>query len=505
MGNTLNNIQLLERTIAFELRKYSLDSILLNLRNTPKRIEPFVIAGITLFAVRHCLSGERKKKTTSLSRNIFENIIHLVKTYLLEDPLGFDSGVQETSRNSNFVFDLFRIYANQSQYREPYLGGHARAILLYQKIPSSISKGLYEFDLEKSFQNICNISLSDFIIVGFTCFAASYSHPNFTRAYFDKARKDDINLPSDESINFVLDKISAERDKFILLYNKRKQKDDRYIVYDFNPIIQYPIIRPWTHKESYRSKQDRMMVPLPHLVTKRISNGIFYDLYNHYSTTFSIYFGSVFELYVGEILKHSITSEKLISEEMVRERFSSSAGKVVDWIVLDGVTALTVECKATRPSLKAIQTGSEAAIRENLKQIIDGLVQSYKFKESCLLKKKGLEDLHSCSRFISVIATLEPFPLINSAPFRIYIDSELVKKGVSNLDWVILAIDDLERLQPYMANGAKFSRVIDSIGHSLIENVIKRLHEEMPVSFEDSFLYPMQTELFERLGIQHRL
>jgi hypothetical protein len=500
--HNFNEAQRIEKQIESEMKKYSLDSVLLGVKNASIELKPFQIAGISLFAVRYCFISQRSKKSNPLAWRNLAPIAHLVMKYLLEDPLSFDTDLQGNPTETNIIFPLFRIYGNQKVYDEDLFSKHARTIMLYQKIPQSITKSVSNFDLNTSFEKISNVSLNDFINVGFTCFVASYLHGAFTRQYFANAKLQGINLPSDEDIICVLDKIAGDKNKIIELYNKRLQNDKRYTVYTFNPIIQYPVIRPWIEKKSLRLEQDRMIAPLPNLIIKRISDGIYYDLFNQYLEGFSSYFGEVFENYIGEILRHSVLSEKIISEADIRKRFPDTKGKVPDWIVIDGKTAILLECKTTRLLRSAIEMATEKSIQDSLKQIIKGLNQTFEFKESCKNKAQGLEELHSCNNFISIIVVMEPFYLMDSILFKEYINKEL--KSDNDMYWSIIQVGDLERLQPYILSGFGFAEIMNKIINSNINNVINQMNEEHPIKFEDTFLASIDDELFNRLGVNRK-
>src|SRR5205085_3110224 len=121
------------------------------------------------------------------------------------------------------------------------------------------------------------------------------------------------------------------------------------------------------------------------------------------------------------ILQHASACSTLFSEDDLRQHYSSDSGKKVpDWVIIEGETAILIECKATRFSRAALATGSEAAVNDSLKQVIKGLRQLDNFRQACLAKKAGLEALHGCKMFRSVVVTLEPLYLINSLFFRKY-------------------------------------------------------------------------------------
>ncbi len=232
---------------------------------------------------------------------------------------------------------------------------------------------------------------------------------------------------------------------------------------------------------------------------------MFYDLFNHFKTDFSNYFGHVFEAYVGRILRNSLHSATLLSEQDIRRTYSPEKGKVPDWIIIDGTTAILVECKATRFSRSALVTGEESAINDSLKQVTKGLRQLHWFRESCIAKQPGLKALHACTDFKPLLVSLEPLYLVNSVFFREYIDAQLAPEGIVGLPWHILAVDQLEKLQPHLTAGIRLGEVLEELTHKQFDTILEEVHKKTGLTFKDSFLYAVSEELDRRLGIYDKV
>jgi hypothetical protein len=178
---------------------------------------------------------------------------------------------------------------------------------------------------------------------------------------------------------------------------------------------------------------------------------------------------------------------------------------VPDWIIIDGTTAVLVECKATRFSKPALVTGEESAINDSLKQVIKGLRQLHWFREACIAKRPGLEVLHSCTDFKPLLLSLEPLYLVNSTFFREYIDGQLAPEGIVGLPWRILAVDQLEKLQPHLAEGVKLDEVLENLNRKQFDTILEEAHDKTGLTFKDSFLHSVSEELHRRLGIYDKL
>jgi hypothetical protein len=501
--DTFDKLRLIERTIRETIRQYNLEDVLTGLRGTADVIPEFIIGGTALFAIRYCKPGPIGPDYRPLKSSVTAHLTDLVAQYQIADPLGFDPSIQDRYHRSNPVFTLLRIFGNQAPYSIAFFGQHARPLILFEEIPRQLvgSKGMPDFDLEGSFHKISGASLSDFVNVGYVSFVASYSHAGFTRGYFEKARSCGFNLPRGNLILPALNKLAAEPSKLRQLYLKYRGADRRFGMYDFNPLFLHPIVRPWKHKNQLFMDADRLVAPLPNLILYRISQGVFYDLFNHYGTTFSNYFGYVFESYVGLILSHSLGSSRLLSENDIRKTYSPAKGKVPDWIIVNGRTAILVECKATRFSRAALTVGDEGAINDSLKQVAKGLLQLANFRDACLARAPGLDMLHDCRDFKPLLVTMEPLYLINSTLFRGYLDNQLAAEGIADLPWRILAVGQIEALQPHLDAGVQMSRVLDDLGAKQFDSILQQIQAKTGLTFKDSYLYSVSKRLDERLGI----
>ena len=132
-----------------------------------------------------------------------------------------------------------------------------------------------------------------------------------------------------------------------------------------------------------------------------------------------------------------------------------------------------------------------------------GLRQLHEFREACTVKQPGLEALYACTEFRPVLITLEPLYLVNSDLFREHIDDKLAAEGITNLPWLILAVDELERLQPHMAAGIGLDKILDDRNEKPLNTILEELHPQTGRTYKDSFLYDAgDQELYQRLGLK---
>ncbi len=516
---SLGDLEVVEQQIHRLLRQQRLDTVLLKLREVeriqslghrpPIKLEPFMIAGIAMFALRYCPQRFFKRHSPQLSWNELAFIAEHVNQYLLADPISFDEEILKDYHSSNYVFTFLRIAAAQFPYQIDYYGQYARSLILYQELPLELSSHPHRssFDFAAAFQTLNGVLLTDFIKVGFTAFATARSnnHLGFTRRDFEIARIQGVDLPSDTDVLAVLARLTATSERFIAEYQEYRQSDPRFAMYNLNPLLLYPIIRPFLSYGPPPLDKDAMVAPLPNLILSRLSVGIFYQMFNHYKTGFSQYFGYLFEMYVGVVLKNSVPPSKLFAEEDIRTTYTSNSGKAPDWAIIDGITAILFECKATRFTRAAVTIGDEDAVTDSLKQVKSGLTQLHEFIEACKVQRPGLEQFHMCTEFRPVLITLEPLYLVNSKPFREHIEQILAIEGIGPFPWLILTIDELEKLQPHLAAGIRLGETIEKLGNTMFNSILAELHTNTGLTYKDSFLYSKEQELYQLLGVFDRL
>lgn len=506
--NNLTDLENLEARIQIELSQHDLDEVLVAVEEAVKDKEAFVLAAISLFSIRFSRSPIiRTQKAFRISPQIFNQIYHLVKMYVLAEPSTLDTSANTGYKGSTLISTLLRITGNQFNFNIEFWGQYIRTLFLFIEMPQKVKllRNSPNFDIEAEFRELNQVSIKDFIYIGFVAYTAASTKGKFTGEYFQKAKSQGFKLPSDEIIELTLNQLAADQYQMRELYKKYKQPNRLYAAYDFNPLFVFPFIRPWIKTSNITLDEDRLIAPVPNLILYRLSEGIYHQLFSVYRDKFSRYFGFLFERYVGEILNNCVDSNQIISEEEIRKTYPEGKGKAPDWIIIVDDTATFVECKATGYNREALATSSEKAVDNSISQIKKGLIQLHEFKDACQKKIKGLEKFASISNFNLRVITYEPFYLINSTFFREIINSEvspeLSGKGISISDWHILSVDELERVQPHTKQGISFNEIIEMLKVMHLNDVIEKLHEQTKKTFEDSFLMVEHEKMFKNLGL----
>lgn len=502
---SLIHLKNLEAKIRLELQKYDLDQVLASARNLYGKEEPFVIAGIALFGIRFSYPPILKpEKIYHISQPNY--LVHLVKSYLIADPISFSSEGMKPYKNSTLIPALLRLSGNQFSFAKNFWGQYIRPLILLIDVPQKLKlpKGISTFDIQNEFEKLNQFSIEDFIQVGVVAYSASQTRLGFTANYFKEnpSFEKNLKLPKGDIFNLIIDHLAADQYQLREKYEEYKQDNRLYAMYDFNPLFIFPIVRPWRKIIHTTSDEDRFIVPLPDLILYRLSSGIYEELVYNFKEKFTRYFGFVFQEYVGQILENFYKDIELISEENIQSKYK---GKVPDLIIIEGETAILIECKAIGFSRKALATADEQAIDFSVSPIKKALIQLHEFRNACKEKEQGLEKLHSISRFKLLVITYETFYLINSTPFKEVINSEisseLSAKSIEISDWRVLSIDEFEPIQPHIKTGIHFNSILEMMNSMPYSEVIDKLHKQTGKTFRDSFLWEKQEELFEKLGV----
>lgn len=491
-----------EQRIINLIQRYPLDALLIGIRESENRFEPFVRAGISLFAIRFCSAGPKIEKVQTVKQKDLENIAHIVTQYLLADPITFDQNERNEFKSSNPVLMVLRLVGHQFPFSISTFGHHAQPYMLFKKIPNSLKESCskYTFDIESAFFKLNDFSISDFIDVCFIIHSVAMCNNHFTRAYLEKSREN-LNVPGKLTISKIIDSIAGDLQKLNTFYYKFRNKDRRYRMYDLNPLFLYPIVRPWSHNDYVPYSKDRMIAPVPNLIAYRMSIGVYYQLFNEYMTDFSESFGLVFENYVGWILKESVSEGKIVLEKTIRKNFPHEFGPVPDFVILDDDSAVLIECKATKFTRSALVTGKEGDVIDSLKQLIKGLIQLGKFRKACIDMHPSLKKFHKYKSFEAALITIEPLYLINSVLFRDMINEELSKEGLSQFDWIILSINELEALQAHIEADHSLNEILNRLKAKHFNEVLGELNSDSKKTYQDCCLYKIQNEIYRRIGV----
>ena len=502
----------IEAEIRGYIRTYPLDQILIGLRlayndtqiklGAFARFAPFTIAAATRFALRWGTPGRYDgARRQAVDPNVLMRLLDLSMTHALADPAPHDSSVP-----GSFLSIMLRMVGNQFPFNADPTGKWGRAQVLFNEIPDEIYElnGVPKFDFKAKFEISTGVTVADFIDTAMFAFSAANGKDNFafTRGYFDKARADGFNVPSDLAVKAALACLTLDSVKHAQQIEEFHQPDRRFAAYDFNSLTDFPLIRPWPGPIPVAPDDDRILTTLPNLVAFRISSGIYYQMKKVYGNDFLEFFGHMFSEYVGHILRSFVQTNQLLCETEIRRMYPKSAGKVPDWVIIDGNTAVLIECKAARVLRRTYVLGDEDDLSTNVQKIVRGLVQMHEFRQAIIYRHPGIRCLHHCDRFISVVITWEQFYLSASKPFKDFIRG-LVDGAVSEMEFALLSLDELEWLQVHLHGEIGVSEIFERVLKQPADQIMKWAHERTGQSYHGSFLERKESQLYERIGLSN--
>ncbi|HEX8362603.1 MAG TPA: hypothetical protein VF613_20955 [Longimicrobium sp.] len=500
---TFQQLLALEAGIRGRLAKFPVDEILLAIRDAGDRIVPFVAAGLASFAVRSC--GPPSGKVDSIAWRHLGPLVDAVAHYLLTDPIVFDEDAAQDLKQSSPSRVLLRIMGSQFPYHVNGFEAFARSLVLFEEIPQALKgqPGIPDFDFDERLRAITGgLALSDIVKFGFVGWALSHRPRGLTKHSLEELRQRGLRLgtPAEMRLGFQL--LSASPAEFRELHAQTGQSDSRFGMYEFNPLHRKPLIRPWGEEPFWSERGSRMIAPVPDLIAARVSLGNYHQMLTTYGFDFTQYFGHVFSEYCGYLLRGAGVGS-LLSEDDIRRRYPSSKGrKAPDWVIVDGSTAILVECKATRFTRAAISTGAEQAVNDSLKQVLKGFKQLHLFREACKAGTPGLEALHHCTDFLPVVLTLEQLYGVNSSFFRDDIDALLRADGVVGLPWRVVAMEELEYVERHVRGGIPWTEALATIpSEEVIADYVARTGMK---TNENACLFPKYLDLMDRLGVPDR-
>lgn len=150
---------------------------------------------------------------------------------------------------------------------------------------------------------------------------------------------------------------------------RQVQKYDSRWAYTWNPLESKPFIFMTGDDPSH------LWCPLPTMLFRRITEGLFYDLLKHPS--YSKPYGDAFEAYVGEVLREIFLANKYIiaGEEPYKSKQGIRHG--TDWIVSDATANIFIECKTKRMKHDAKTVGEGEVLEAELKDLAKAIAQLY--------------------------------------------------------------------------------------------------------------------------------
>ena len=369
-------------------------------------------------------SGRVNDQELYLACNYYNNI---------REPTPDDPFTPEGRRE--ILNNLIRISYTQFPYQMiNHRADISRALILFEELAAKVTS---EFNVDSAFRALTGLSVREFIVNGFAIWAIvgageipPASEPK------DPRLKEFLPLEKQQRFRAL---VTADYATFRECQSKQFRIDG-FERQQFNCLQTYPLIRT--------QKSRKLVCPVPLLLVRRITRGIYFYLQDAYSSDgvrndFTTFFGkNLFEPYVGKQLEMLAGITELIPEQNI------GSEKTCDWILIEGDAITLIECKSLGLTFRAKAFAETRDVAEDLRKRIIKAVQACERTRIAIAKgSQGLERLKGKSTRNLVVLYDDIF-LFNSLLYRELLDPELKELGLDQVPFQICTIQELEFLIP---------------------------------------------------------
>lgn len=254
------------------------------------------------------------------------------------------------------IFDeLLRTAQQQFPWQQQYTD---RALLRYLKIFTSPH-------IAPILEEVTGLTARDIFFLGLAITGSLSRKPIVNR----KQSYEDFGI-SKEKINLFFNRITITAND-LQRYYKEHNNFDRNWDFRWNPLEATPLIA------LYPQAPHLLLCPVPVLMLRRFSTGLYYDLYKH--PKFGNAFGKAFEEYFSNVIKVVFNTNLFtIHPEQPYEVANGDTHHGPDQIITSADANLFIECKTKRLTIDAkIEPNSDAMLKD-IGHIAGAIVQHYK-------------------------------------------------------------------------------------------------------------------------------
>lgn len=410
----------------------------ISIKNSSWQIFPWELETLAREIV---INSNTKKGTRLSSIHPLAKSISIIRN--IDDEIS-KCDIEEKGDDYNVLEETHRISHRQMMFQQPLT---SRRAIRYFKIFSHP-------DLDPIVAERVKMSVVKFLQIGYAV-SGSFSTKwgmNSSSSY------EFLGISKEQSKGFF-DAISIKLSdlKETLIENSSMDRDWLYTV---NPLEAFPLlVLSDEHPE-------QIICPIPIFLIRRITSGLYYDLYNH--NKFANPFGAAFQKYIGDVIEYALTEDKfsLLPEKKYTVKKITKDG--VDWTLFDDTANLFIECKTKRLPHSEKYTLIQNELDEQLDVLAKAIYQNYANILDSLNGHTQWNDNNLPS--YSAIVTLEQW--FHISPTLIIRIDELVKKRLDNgsIDKNILS-----RVPYIICSSEEFEEVCYAIKANGIENVLSKL------------------------------
>lgn len=441
-------------------------------------------------------SNDHRSGRLSTDTQGFHRALSLVSN--MRDPVLGHSPPDTTVQRLN---SLVRIAYQQFRHQGWAEDGLFRTYLLYDRTWRALPP---EMDLEKAALEVYGESIVCLLALGFAllALAGADDFSSFKQTALINIEGDSTEklraLLTDEAVTRLWPYVSIDYTGFRTLCADNAVPPS-YARFEFNPLEARPVIATQTLSTPY-------VIPSVTALLLRFTEGVYYDFLKYYDAKgnqreFTSFFGKVFEQYVGHQLRSHYDAKMVIGEREYRVGKQSWRGP--DWIVVEGESAILIECRASRLVLRGKATADENAIRDDVSAKLLPVIRHFPEKTAHIREHSEVwPELRGVKRFYPVIVTYDPW--WPAQPFHEIIDRELAAAGINCDPYHIISIDALEALMSLAATGIQISKLlqkrIDRGQQGFFMDVTEEAKQAANIS-ANKVLIAARDHFFESIGV----
>lgn len=311
-----------------------------------------------------------------------------------------------------------------------------RTLILFEELAALAAS---EFDVARTFYDMTGMSVREFMVHGFFIWAMSENGEVPPVKPSINLRVKEL-LPEDKQIQF--------RDLVVADYQKFRECQEKQFIkpgfekQQFNCLHIFPLIKT--------KRSGKVVCPVPLLLIRRITSGIYYQLQTAYSAggvrnDFTTFFGRrLFEPYVGMQLRELKTPTDLLPEQDI------GSEKTCDWILVENDAITLIECKSLGLTQRSKSFARTDDVAEDLRKRIVKAVQAFERTREAIAAGIGSLAYLKGNSTRNLIVFYDDIYLFNSLLYRELVDFELKALGLGDVVFQVISVRELEYVIPLL-------------------------------------------------------
>ena len=295
-----------------------------------------------------------------------------------------------------------------------------RSLYIYRKLAMNVAQK-YGFSVHDRFKEVTGLDLDVFwlLCMALNGWCIDNRGRDITLEVITRSR-DFPGITTEMGLTF-LELVGCDRQMYLQNLADPMTGRPGYEPYNLNPLLKWPLVK---------ITEGAYLAPCPRDLLERASSGIYYDLMPVDQARFGGVLGEAFQEYVGLILT-SLSGIPSIHPE-TRYTDAGTSRVTCDWVIVDGDTAVLIECKRSAIRAKAKITGDRELIRKDLEVehgVVDGVLKLSETEQAIRNRCEGLELFNSVRNFYGIVVVLDDFYMPNSPFVRGIINEALEERG----------------------------------------------------------------------------